>query len=84
VTDAATLIHALSDFGGLGIVVGFLIWWNVWTEKCRQTIDEQRRAERAVADEKRLQFDKERLAMDKELAANFAALTAVIQNLVRR
>ena len=82
--DVASLIKSLSDFGGLGVTVAFLIWWNIWTQKCRDKADEQRRAEQLIRDEKRLNYDKERLEMDRDQASNIAALTGAIQELKRR
>lgn len=82
-SDVASLISSLSNFGGLGIVVAFLIWWNVRCDKQREKASEQETAAKRLEDERRLSYDKERLATDKDLAANLAALTSVIQGLPR-
>lgn len=82
--DVASLIKSLSDFGGLGIVVAFLIWWNVRCDKQRDKIADQLASAKQLEDERRLQYDRDRLATDKDIAANLSALSSAIQNLVRR
>jgi hypothetical protein len=77
--DIASLIKSLSDFGGLGIVIAFLIWWNVRCDRQREKSYEAHLAEKRLEDERRLAYDKERLAMDRELSASLQALTSAIQ-----
>lgn len=83
VGDAASLIKSLSDFGGLGIVIAFLMWWTTRCDKQRREDLAEAAKARSAQDELRLAYDRERLAADKELAGAFAALTAAIQSRVR-
>ena len=82
-SDVASLIQSLSNFGGLGIVVAFLIWWNFRADRQRQQIYDQQLAKSEIENERRFAYEKERLSCDKELAASLAALTAAIQTRLR-
>jgi hypothetical protein len=67
--DFVDLVKALSDFGGLGIVVAFVIWWSVRADKLRKE-----------ENDKRLIYDQQRLEIDRDIANTLGALAATIQN----
>lgn len=84
VTDVSALIIALKDFGALGIVIAFLIWKDVRSDRARERAEERHRGEVRLMEERRLDYDKDRLATDKETVGTLAALSSAIQNMARR
>ncbi len=82
--DLGALITALTNFGGLGIVIAFLIWKDVRSDKIRERIEEKHRAQVLLTEERRLDYDKERLATDKEAVATLAGLSSAIQGMGKR
>ncbi len=84
VTDVSALITSLSNFGGLGVVIAFLIWKDIRADKVRERSEERHRSELQLREERRLAFDRERLETDKETAGTLAALSSAIQNMGRR
>ena len=78
-TDVVSLIHDLGQFGGLGIVVAFLIWKDVRSDKIREKMETDHRAEMRLMEERRLDYDKDRLNTDKEQVATLSALASAIQ-----
>lgn len=83
-TDVGSLITSLTNFGGLGIVIAFLIWKDIRADKIRERIEEKHRNEIQLREERRLDYDKERLATDKETVATLAGLSSAIQGLNKR
>lgn len=83
-TDASALILALKDFGGLGIVIAFLIWKDLRSDRVRERTEERHRGELRLMEERRLDYDKDRLATDKETVGTLAALSSAIQNMGNR
>lgn len=83
-TDVGSLITSLTNFGGLGIVIAFLIWKDLRADKIRERIEEKHRNEIQLREERRLDYDKERLATDKETVATLAGLSSAIQGLNKR
>lgn len=79
-TDVASLIKSLSDFGGLGIVIAFLIWKDIRGDRARERMQRDHHAEMALLEEKRLNYDERRLQTDKDQVNTVAALSAVIQS----
>lgn len=82
--DLGNLITALTNFGGLGIVIAFLIWKDVRSDKVRERLEEGHRAQVLLMEEKRLNYDRARLETDKDQVATLAALNASIQNMGKR
>lgn len=82
--DVASLFTSLSNFGGLGIVIGFLIWKDIRADKARERTQEGHRAELRLMEERRLTYDKERLETDREQAATLATLASAIQGMGKR
>jgi Flp pilus assembly protein TadB len=82
--DLGGLITALTNFGGLGIVVAFLIWKDLRSDKTRERMEEKHSAEMRLQEEKRLAYDRDRLETDKDQVATLAALSASIQNMGKR
>jgi len=80
--DVASLIKSLSDFGGLGVVVAFLIWWTVRCDRQHEKQLEAHLAEKRLEDERRLAYDSRRLETDKDLAGSVQALNATQQALI--
>lgn len=83
-SDAVDLISALQNFGGLGIVIAFLIWKDIRADRARERMEEKHRAEIQHREERRLEYDKERLATDKEQVATLAGLASAIQSIGKR
>ena len=83
-SDVSGLITALSNFGGLGIVIAFLIWKDIRADRARERTEEAHRAELRLREERRLEYDRDRLATDKEQVATLAGLSAAIQSLGKR
>jgi Flp pilus assembly protein TadB len=83
-TDVGSLITSLTNFGGLGIVIAFLIWKDIRADKIRERIEEKHRAQVQLTEERRLDYDKDRLATDKETVATLAGLSSAIQGLNKR
>lgn len=77
--DVSALFTALTNFGGLGVVIAFLVYKDVRADRLRDKAEEKRLNEQRLAEERRLTYDRERLATDKDLAASLAALTSAIQ-----
>ena len=77
--DVAGVFTALSNFGAFGILVAFLIWKDLRSEKRHDKAEADRLTEQRLSDEKRMAYDRERLEADKALAASLAALTSAIQ-----
>lgn len=82
--DASSLITSLTNFGGLGIVIAFLIWKDIRADRIRERMEEAHRAQILVMEEKRLAYDKDRLDADKQQSAVLAALNASIQSIGRK
>jgi hypothetical protein len=82
--DLGGLITALTNFGGLGIVIAFLIWKDVRADKVREKMEQDHRAEMRLQEERRLSYDRERLETDKDHVATLAALSASIQSMGKR
>lgn len=78
--DVSALFAALSNFGAFGILVAFLIWKDLRSERSQSKSAEQALADKRLEDERRMSYDRERLDADKALAASLAGLTAAIQS----
>jgi hypothetical protein len=79
-----SIFHDLSQFGGLGIVIAFLIWKDIHTDKVRENLEERRLEQEKLMEERRLDFDKNRLEMDKELSSSLASLTGAVTSIQNR
>lgn len=73
------LIQALSNFGAFGILVAFLIWKDIRSERDKEKKEQEHLAEKRLWEERRIQVDKEINETNKALAGSLASLTAVIQ-----
>ena len=82
--DFPALIKSLSDFGGLGIVIAFLIYQTTRADRIREKMQAEHQAEIRLMEEKRLDYDERRLQTDREQVATIAALTAVIQSIGKK
>lgn len=78
--DVASLFTALSNFGAFGVLVAFLIWKDIRAERRHDKAAADHLADKLLADERRLVYDRERLEADKALAASLAALTGAVQS----
>ena len=78
--DLISLFTALSNFGALGILVGFFIFKDIRSESARNKLESDHHLERIKLDERRLAYDQARLEADKALSASLAALTSAIQS----
>lgn len=74
------IFHDLAQFGGLGIVIAFLIWKDVRADRTHERMSADHRSEMRLMEEKRLAYDKDRLATDKEQVAALSALTSAIRH----
>lgn len=83
-TDVAALVASLSQFGGLGIVIAFLIWKDIRADRIREKMETDHRNQILLMEERRLNFDKDRLETDKDHIATITALTGAIQNFGKR
>jgi hypothetical protein len=80
INDPSSLIVALSNFGGLGIVIAFLVYRDAREGAAKLKLEREHFAEKLLMEERRLAFDRERLEGDRALAASLAALTGAIQS----
>lgn len=76
----ANLFHDLAQFGGLGIVIAFLIWKDIRADHIRERMQVEHRAEIQLMHERRLSYDRDRLATDKEQVAALTALASAIRD----
>lgn len=79
-TDVSALITALSNFGAFGVLVAFLIWKDIRSERSRDSLESKHKSEIVAMQERRIAYDRERLSLDKELAGALASLTSAIQS----
>lgn len=78
------LITALSNLGGPGIAIAFIIWWTVRQDKLNR--EEKQRAidEKKIEDERKYQLAKDQVEATNALSGVLSALTNEVQGMRRR
>lgn len=78
-TDVS-LFHDLAQFGGLGIVIAFLIWKDIRADRIHEKMQKEHWDEIRLMEERRLNYDKDRLITDRETASTLAALASALRD----
>lgn len=77
--DISQLLSSLGNFGPVTSIILLLMWRDHRASEDRARLEREHVAERTIAEERRLAYDRERLTADKEMTAVLSTLAATIQ-----